>query len=95
MGRLASGTRFMNSAWIAQGGIRQIRQRLDDTLVGPARAPEQNSYQYGDVLRIDASATPIELGQALDMLFRLWNEKIVDARNENDDSVLRWIGFSQ
>ncbi|KAJ1763850.1 hypothetical protein LPJ69_002213 [Coemansia sp. RSA 1752] len=29
------------------------------------------------------------------MLFRLWNEKIVDARNENDDSVLRWIGFSQ
>ncbi|KAJ1855029.1 hypothetical protein LPJ76_003581 [Coemansia sp. RSA 638] len=95
MGRLASGTRFMNSAWIAQGGIRQIRQRLDDTLVGPARGPEQNSYHYSDVLRIDASATPIEFGQALDMLFRLWNEKIVDASTASDDSVLRWIGFSQ
>ncbi|KAJ2499284.1 hypothetical protein GGH96_003652 [Coemansia sp. RSA 1972] len=95
VGRLASGTRFMNSAWIAQGGIRQIRQRLDDTLVGPARAPEQNSYCYGDVLRIDASATPIEFGQALDMLFRLWNEKIVDASTVGDASVLRWIGFSQ
>ncbi|KAJ2826424.1 hypothetical protein IWW50_002364, partial [Coemansia erecta] len=93
--RLESGARFMNNTWVAQGGIRQIRQRLDDTLAGAAREPEQHSYQYGDVLRIDASATPTEFGQALGMLFMLWHEKIVGGANGDDDSVLRWIGFSQ
>ncbi|KAJ2364777.1 hypothetical protein H4S01_003598, partial [Coemansia sp. RSA 2610] len=99
---LPSGARFTNRAWIAQGGIRQIRQQLQRALGAAgsetAMNAEQHIFQYDNVLRIDDSATPVEFGQAYNMLFMLWHERIAAPTADieaDEDSVLRWISFSQ
>ncbi|KAJ2080110.1 hypothetical protein H4R24_003315 [Coemansia sp. RSA 988] len=107
---LPSGTRFPNSAWISQGGIRQIQRLLLQAYQGQnfsAAQPNETthgdrSYRFGDILRIDIAATPAEFGQAYSTLFILWYERMVSsepaaaATTSTDlDSVLRWIEFMQ
>ncbi|KAJ2802081.1 hypothetical protein H4R20_003418, partial [Coemansia guatemalensis] len=106
---LPSGTRFPNNAWISQGGIRQIQRLLLQAYEGQSNSAAQSgeathgdcSYRFGDILRIDAAATPAEFGQAYSTLFILWYEQIVSnepaaATPSSDfDSVLRWIEFVQ
>ncbi|KAJ1903515.1 hypothetical protein LPJ81_003014, partial [Coemansia sp. IMI 209127] len=62
-------------------------------------------YNYGDILRIEASATPQEFVQAYTTLLILWHEKLIMPRHsgaqarEIDSSVeadvFRWIEFAQ
>ncbi|KAJ2511300.1 hypothetical protein GGI11_005157, partial [Coemansia sp. RSA 2049] len=78
-----------------------------NTSTAAKQHPEQSatSYNYGDILRIDISATPQEFAQAYTTLLILWYEALSlagqseDQARELSDSieadVLRWIEFTQ
>ncbi|KAJ2862701.1 hypothetical protein GGI22_002125, partial [Coemansia erecta] len=62
-------------------------------------------YSYGDILRIEASATPQEFVQAYTTLLILWHEALIMPRHAGDQTrevdisveadVFRWIEFAQ
>ncbi|KAJ2217578.1 hypothetical protein IW140_000050, partial [Coemansia sp. RSA 1813] len=71
------------------------------------KCPEQDaaSYNYGDILRIEISATPQEFVQAYTTLLILWHEALAFPGHNSDQTreasgsvevdVFRWIDFTQ
>ncbi|KAJ2664710.1 hypothetical protein IWW48_000657 [Coemansia sp. RSA 1200] len=80
---------------------------ITDASTAAKQHPDQSatSYNYGDILRIDISATPQEFVQAYTTLLILWYEALSltgqsegQARELSDSveaDVLRWIEFTQ